>query len=144
MPRAREVSSVPAASEDSPYRSWAYSGTSGAKPSAALPYRKLIRFITPKPRPVRNRSEMNGDSALAECRTKATAPASGDALRGDEREAERGDSRRCPERDAEHGRQQRDSDQHDAADVQMPVRPPGDVRDEDRAEREQDDADRAR
>ena len=75
MPTALAVSSVPAASAGRPYRSWAYSGTSGANPSTALPYRKLIRFITPKPRPVRNRSEMNGDSALAECRTNAIAAA---------------------------------------------------------------------
>lgn len=31
---------------------------------------KFSRFITAKPLPVRNRTEMNGDWALAECRTK--------------------------------------------------------------------------
>ena len=44
--------------------------------------------------------------------------------------------------DAEHRGQQGGAEQHDAANVEVPVRPPGDVGDEDHPEYDQDDADR--
>ena len=53
-----------------PYRCCAYSGTSAPKPSAAAPNRKLIRFITPKPRPLSSRYGTNGAASVRECRTK--------------------------------------------------------------------------
>ena len=75
MPTARAVSSVPAARLAIPNRCSAYSGTSALKPSAAAPYRKLSRFITPKPRPTSSRAGMNGAGARRACRTNSTSDA---------------------------------------------------------------------
>ena len=58
----------------------------------------------------------------------------GDALRYQEVGAQRIAMGTAEVADAEHGGQQRGAEQHDAADVEMAVRPARDVGDEDRAE----------